>query len=422
MKIATPHRIGLLLAAALLLGLAVAAQDRTREMETRRVGTETQSLLRDFRELSTTARGRGVLTEPNIPESWITRLALNLRRTGEAEIEAEGEVVPVRIRGKWATGEGENINLTIAQYGSVQVSGNGRVMLKNGVFTRLEIYAVTEGRPVTLNFDVRTAPNSTVAGVPRDPLAGNFVIEVVASGLVLDLRLEDKRAVQQWTGSGAANQRWEIENLGSGFYAIKSLENGQVLTIDDRPRDGIFVFTAPLDRSRESQQWQLKDAGNGQIYLLTRRGRALEFTSGIRNTGSRPQLTSPGDRETQKFKLTPVSGTPQVQVTPVTPQGPPEGPGSMTWRGMVDGTLRVEVRGAMVTEKATEGSPYTSSNYQFTASLPRRATFVSVSRQRGRGTVEVVEQPSEYNNYTAVVQIRDKQGGSDNYEFVLRWQ
>ncbi len=422
MTIATPRRIGLLLTITLLLGLTVAAQDRTRDIETRRVGTEAQSLLRDFRELSATARGRGVLTEPNIPESWITRVTLNLRRGGEADIEAEGEVAPVRIRGRWATGEGENINLTLAQYGSVQVSGNGRVMLKNGVFTRLEIYAVTEGRPVTLNFDARTAPNSTVAGVPRDPLAGDFLIEVVASGQVLDLRMEDKRAVQQWSGSGAVNQRWGIENLGNGFYAIKSLENGQALTVDDRPRDGIFVFTAPFDRSRESQQWELKNAGNGQVYLLTKRGRALEFTSGIRNTGSRPQLTSPGDRETQKFKLTMITGTPQVQVTPAQPAGPPEGPGSMTWRGMVDDTLRVEVRAATVTEKATAGSPYTNSNYQFTASLPRRATFVSVSRQRGRGSVEVVEQPSEYNNYTAVVQVRDRQGGSGNYEFVLRWQ
>ncbi|HWQ32143.1 MAG TPA: RICIN domain-containing protein [Blastocatellia bacterium] len=420
MKVATLHRVGLLLATALLLGLPVAAQDRSRDVENRRVGAETQNPLRDFRELSTTARGRGVLTEPNIPESWITRVTLNLRRTGEAEIEAEGEVLPVRIRGRWTTGEGENINLTLAQYGSVPVSGSGRVVLKNGVFTRLEINTVTEGRPVTLNFDARTAPNSTVAGVPRDPLAGRFVIEAVASGLVLDLRMEDKRTLQQWSNSSAANQRWETENLGNGFYAIKSLENSQVLTADDRPRDGIFVFTAPLDRSRESQQWQLKDAGNGQVYLLTRRGRALEFTSGIRSTGSRPQLTSPGDRETQKFKLLPVAGTPQV--IPVTPPGLPEGPGSMTWRGMVDGTLRVEVRGATITEKATEGSPYTNSNYQFTASLPRRAAFVSVSRRRGRGSVEVIEQPSEYNNFTAVVQIRDRQGGSDNYEFVLRWQ
>jgi hypothetical protein len=420
MKIATPHRIGLWLAASLLLGLSGAAQDRSRDVENRRVGAETQNLLRDFRELSTTARGRGVLTEPNIPESWITRVTLNLRRGGEAEIEAEGEVMPVRIRGRWTTGEGENINLTLVQYGSVQVSGSGRVVLKNGVFTRLEINTVTEGRPVTLNFDARTAPNATVAGVPRDPLAGHFVIEAMASGLVLDLRLEDKRTLQQWSNSGAANQRWETENLGGGFYAIRSLENGQALTADDRPRDGIFVFTAPFDRSRESQQWQFRDAGNGQVYLLTKRGRALEFTSGIRNTGSRPQLTSPGDRETQKFKLLPVAGTPQV--IPVTPPGLPEGPGAMTWRGVVDGTLRVEVRVATVTERATEGSPYTNSNYQFTASLPRRATFVSVSKQRGRGSVEVLEQPSEYNNFTAVVQIRDRQGGSDNYEFILRWQ
>ena len=39
----------------------------------------------------------------------------------------------------------------------------------------------------------------------------------------------------------------------------------------------------------------------------------------------------------------------------------------------------------------------------------------------GRGAVEITQQPSRFNNCTAIVRIHDGSRGADNYEFELIW-
>jgi hypothetical protein len=46
---------------------------------------------------------------------------------------------------------------------------------------------------------------------------------------------------------------------------------------------------------------------------------------------------------------------------------------------------------------------------------------VNVRRASGRGTVRLIEQPSPYNNYTAVIQIEDRESGSDRYQLEIDW-
>jgi hypothetical protein len=47
---------------------------------------------------------------------------------------------------------------------------------------------------------------------------------------------------------------------------------------------------------------------------------------------------------------------------------------------------------------------------------------VSLRKVEGRGMVELVQSPSERNDYTAVVRILDEESGADDYEFELRFQ
>jgi hypothetical protein len=47
--------------------------------------------------------------------------------------------------------------------------------------------------------------------------------------------------------------------------------------------------------------------------------------------------------------------------------------------------------------------------------------FHAVLDQEGRGSVELVQQPSTSNSFTAVVTIRDDEPGADFYEFELTW-
>lgn len=415
----------MLLLVALFFSGTAQAQDRRITPDRTVAPAELQAEpLRDFRELNTAVRGRGTLSEPGIQEYWVTRVSLNLKRNGDAEIEVEGENDPAPIRGRWAVGQGETINLTLTRYKNDAVSGTGRVMLNKGVFSRLEIMAIRGGASIAVRFDARTAPTAEELA-SRDPYEGRFVVQIVSSGHVLDLRNEDKRSVQQWSQSGANNQQWLIEKIEGDEYIIKSAANDEAISIDTRARDGITVFTSPYDKRKDSQRWLIKDAGDGQVYLVSLKGVALELPGGVRDLGTRLQLWRPGNTVNQKFRLLPVSqplAAGNQPAPPVVPQGPPEGPGSMTWRGTVDGIMRLEISGATVTEKNVSGAPYTNSKSEFTASLPRRATFVSVSKQRGRGSVEVVQQPSDYNNFTAVIQVRDSEGGSNYYELTVSWR
>jgi hypothetical protein len=47
---------------------------------------------------------------------------------------------------------------------------------------------------------------------------------------------------------------------------------------------------------------------------------------------------------------------------------------------------------------------------------------VFVSKREGRGQVGVIQQPSRWNGYTAVIAINDESGGADNYEIEVAWR
>ena len=105
------------------------------------------------------------------------------------------------------------------------------------------------------------------------------------------------------------------------------------------------------------------------------------------------------------------------------PRNDPDGrtSGRLRWRGKVDGETQVLVRRSEVESRALSGLPASGITFNFTSPLPRRSTDVQLEKKKGRGDIEVVQQPSRNNDFTAVVEIRDKKGGADDYEFELIW-
>ena len=79
------------------------------------------------------------------------------------------------------------------------------------------------------------------------------------------------------------------------------------------------------------------------------------------------------------------------------------------------------MRRSDVEPRALSGLPARATTFSFTSPLPRRAVDVRLEKKHGRGEIEIVQQPSRNNDFTAVVQIRDNKGGSDDYEFELIW-
>jgi hypothetical protein len=95
--------------------------------------------------------------------------------------------------------------------------------------------------------------------------------------------------------------------------------------------------------------------------------------------------------------------------------------GRLRWRGTVDGEAQLLVRRSEVESRTLSGLPPSGIMFNFTSPLPRRSVDVRLEKKKGRGNVEIVQQPSRSNDFTVVVQIRDEKGGASEYEFELSW-
>lgn len=93
------------------------------------------------------------------------------------------------------------------------------------------------------------------------------------------------------------------------------------------------------------------------------------------------------------------------------------------WSGNVDGELEIRIQNGRVDYRTLSGAQPTSIRSNLgNGSVPRSNANVSVVPSQGRGSVNVVQQPSSYNGYTTVIRVRDPQGGYGFYDFDLVWQ
>jgi hypothetical protein len=100
----------------------------------------------------------------------------------------------------------------------------------------------------------------------------------------------------------------------------------------------------------------------------------------------------------------------------------PVASGRAFWRGFVDKEVHLVLQNRNLETRTVSGAPYDNVNHSFTASLPTRNVSVEVFKKKGRGNVRVIQQPSRDNDYTAVVQILDEEGGAKEYELEISWR
>lgn len=96
--------------------------------------------------------------------------------------------------------------------------------------------------------------------------------------------------------------------------------------------------------------------------------------------------------------------------------------GRVFWSGFVDDRVRISIRGSRLDVDTISGTAYAQGNYNFTSSLPRRNVTVGVDKKRGRGSARVIQQPSRENDYTAVIEVRDEDGGAKDYQLDIFWR
>ncbi len=90
------------------------------------------------------------------------------------------------------------------------------------------------------------------------------------------------------------------------------------------------------------------------------------------------------------------------------------------WSGRVDQEILLTMRGRQVT--TSNVGPPGQLGVNVMAGIPQRDGDVTVQLLDGRGSAEVVRQPSEANGFTTVIRIRDPQGGSGFYRLEADWQ
>lgn len=96
--------------------------------------------------------------------------------------------------------------------------------------------------------------------------------------------------------------------------------------------------------------------------------------------------------------------------------------GRAFWRGTVDKEVNLFIQNRNIETRTIGGTTYNNETFSFTSSLPTRNVTVEVIKKSGRGSVRVIEQPSRNNDYTAVVQILDNEGGAKEYQLEISWR
>jgi hypothetical protein len=92
------------------------------------------------------------------------------------------------------------------------------------------------------------------------------------------------------------------------------------------------------------------------------------------------------------------------------------------WSGTVDREAIIVMRGANLETQGDRDDTFRDARFRVMDALPRENGMISIARADGRGDIDVIEQPSLFNGYTARVRVRDRQGGADRYRVVVTWE
>lgn len=96
--------------------------------------------------------------------------------------------------------------------------------------------------------------------------------------------------------------------------------------------------------------------------------------------------------------------------------------GRAYWRGVVDNETQLVIRGNEIETRAISGAPTYNVSYNFTSPLPDRNRTVEAVKQKGRGSIRILQQPRRDNDFTAIVQIIDGEKGAKEYELEIFWR
>ena len=113
--------------------------------------------------------------------------------------------------------------------------------------------------------------------------------------------------VHLWAYSGGANQQFEVTYQGSGFYSISPKHTGKRLDLHYRAiTPGANVEQYSTDGT-DTQNWMIKDAGDGYYYLVNSNGLYMDVYGGSSDNGTNVQGWKGNGSIAQKWKFLPTT-------------------------------------------------------------------------------------------------------------------
>jgi hypothetical protein len=261
---------------------------------------------------------------------------------------------------------------------------------------------------------------------------GRYEIQVVSNRRLLVA--DNNGQVVQTNSANARSRQWDVEEAGNGYYYIRSVETGEVMTVSGNGDSNSRIVLSQQGGNRDAQLWDIRLESDNRYALLAPTGRALDAPSNMRYDGAEMQIFKRNGGDNQRFWLRWISeirrgdyggnrgGRWDGRGRDWDGRDRPAHPGSLSWRGRVDDVIELEIRGDQIYERVVSGQPVYDVSSRFNSVMPRRRVNVQVEKVRGRGHVDIVEQPSSRNNFTTVVRLRDTRGGADDYEIEVYWE
>lgn len=140
---------------------------------------------------------------------------------------------------------------------------------------------------------------------------GRYEIESVVSGQLLDVSTSDNTKVQQYPRTDRANQQWDIQPAGGGYFYIRSVGTGKLLSLaDGSSRKGTHVIVYQ-QHGGQDQLWQIVSVAPAQFKIISKFGRMLDVPDGSHDRGKHLQIWDPRNNQNQLFRLILVSAAPR---------------------------------------------------------------------------------------------------------------
>ncbi|MBE1583395.1 RICIN domain-containing protein [Nonomuraea angiospora] len=122
---------------------------------------------------------------------------------------------------------------------------------------------------------------------------GAMVSGNVASGSVL----------KQWSYNGSTNLRWQLLDLGGGWYRIVNRTNGMVIDSGGDGANGAGARQSAWNGG-DNQQWRLNSMGSGRYQIINRGTDTALDGMGNNTAGSTVAMWTPNNTTNNQWTIT----------------------------------------------------------------------------------------------------------------------